>query len=581
MLRRESIEGLRWGVRARHLTAAAVAAASFAGLPVALATPAHADTATLTPAQLAADGGSLASITNLIGAQELWKNGFTGQGVDVAVIDTGVTPVPGLAGKVIDGPDLSLDSQDPDLANLDAFGHGTHMASIIAGSDLPAGLAKSAKKCDTCVNESPYSDITKFEGVAPSSRIVNVKVGAADGSVDVSQVIAGINWVTEHRNDNGMNIRVLNLSFGTQSVQPWQVDPLSYAVDVAWQKGIVVVVSAGNDGLDVGQPLADPANNPHVLAVGAVDTQGTTKDDDDTVPSFASHGRADRTVDLVAPGSHVLGLRVPGSYIDENYPGGTVNDRFQRGSGTSEAAAVTSGAAALLLSRFPTATPDAIKNLLTDRARGMKTGLFKQAMANLAATAYPGIKPDQALKLLLQQGSDGVTKVNVNDLLSDLYSGNGRLDLHSVPGDLPKPKSAKGSQDDNSTTGGVAVGTGSLELARGGVHLMAADGTPLTGEIDIFGQAWNGSRWSSETFAGSTWTGGLWNGSRWSGDGWTGSRWSGSRWSGSDWTGSRWSGSRWSGSRWSGSRWSGSRWSGSRWSGDDWSGSRWSGSLWS
>src|SRR3954471_14630841 len=153
MSRREWIDGLRWSVRGRHLAAAVVAATSFAGLPIALAGPAQADTATLTPAQFALHGGSLANITNLIGAQELWKNGFSGQGVDVAVIDTGVTPVPGLAGKVIDGPDLSLDFQDPDLANLDAFGHGTEMASIIAGSDLPAGLPRDAKKCDTCVNE--------------------------------------------------------------------------------------------------------------------------------------------------------------------------------------------------------------------------------------------------------------------------------------------------------------------------------------------------------------------------------------------------------------------------------------------
>jgi serine protease AprX len=145
----------------------------------------------------------------------------------VAVIDSGIAPVAGLngPGQVVNGPDLSFDSQDPDLRHLDGYGHGTHMAGIIAGRD------------------GSY-----FSGVAPGATLINMKVAAADGATDVSQVIAAIDWVVEHRNDPGLNIRVLNLSFGTTAMQSYQLDPLAYAVEVAWRKGIVVVVSAGNDG---------------------------------------------------------------------------------------------------------------------------------------------------------------------------------------------------------------------------------------------------------------------------------------------------------------------------------------------
>ena len=164
------------------------------------------------------------------------------------MIDTGVARVPGLnaTGKVIDGPDLSFDSPATAMRGVDAFGHGTHMASIIAGRDSTA--VASATGCTTCLNASGYSDTTKFVGVAPNARIINVKVGAADGATDVSQVIAAIDWVTQHAKDPGMNIRVLNLSFGTESLQAYTVDPLAQAAEQAWKRGIIVVAAAGNDG---------------------------------------------------------------------------------------------------------------------------------------------------------------------------------------------------------------------------------------------------------------------------------------------------------------------------------------------
>ena len=210
--------------------------------------------------------------------------------------------------------------------------------------------------------------------MAPDARILSLKVGTADGGVDVSQVIAAIDWVVQHRHDNGLNIRVLNLSYGTNSAQSAEVDPLSYAVEQAWKKGIVVVAAAGNSGYQVGggaPGVADPAYNPFVIAVGGSDSMGTPALADDTVGAYSASARCGpcKRPDFVAPGSHLQGLRVPGSYIDQTEPQGAISRRFFRGTGTSEAAAIVSGAVALVLDRYPRLDPDEVKSLLQAECR--------------------------------------------------------------------------------------------------------------------------------------------------------------------------------------------------------------------
>src|SRR5207249_6242881 len=138
---------------------------------------------------------------------------------------------------------------------------------------------------------------------------------------DVSQVIAAIDWVVQHRTDNGMNIRVLNLSFGTDGTQDYRVDPLAYAAEVAWRKGITVVVAAGNSGYGTAQ-LNNPAYDPYVIAVGADDTKGTQSTSDDIIPDWSSRGDGTRNPDIVAPGKSIVSLRDTGSQIDLNHPEG-------------------------------------------------------------------------------------------------------------------------------------------------------------------------------------------------------------------------------------------------------------------
>ena len=467
---------------------------------------------------VAGDDGSLYGVAQVTHAKDAWTKGWTGKGVDVALVDSGVAPVQGLtSGNVVQGPDLSFESQDPALVHRDTFGHGTHMASIIAGRDA-AGTGSSYARADS----------HQFTGVAPDARLVSLKVAAADGGSDVSQVIAAVDWVTQHAHDPGMNIRVLNLSYGTDSTQSPAVDPLAYAVENAWRAGIVVVVSSGNDGTSR-TALADPAIDPLVLAVGADDPMNSDSVGDDTVPSFAQRGTTTRHVDVIAPGVHVLGLRVPGGSADLASPGARVGTRFFRGSGTSQAAAVVSGLAALYLQKYPAATPDQVKKAL---------------MTNATAPSY----------------------------VKRVFTGLGVPDVNKAIG-APLPPSAA-----QAATG--ATGTGTIEGARGSSHV--SDGyAALAGEVDIFGRPWDPAGWAQSSTNRTAWSGGTWRGSDWTTSVWSSSgSWDSHAWSADDWSSHAWSSHAWSSHAWSDATWDSHAWSDSTWASNAWSASGWSTAGW-
>jgi serine protease AprX len=451
--------------------------------------------------------------TNAIRAKELWDAGVDGSGVDVALIDSGVVPVDGLTypGKVVNGPDFSFESQADHLQYLDTYGHGTHMAGIIAGRD----------------DSGAIGDPDTFTGIAPGARIINVKVADATGGVDVTQVIAAIDWVVQHRTDNGLNIRVLNLSYGTDSGIDYEDSALAFAVEQAWEAGIVVVVAAGNDGNNA--MLRDPATDPFIIAVGSADNNVTSTAADDSVNSFSNCGPGtNRNVDVVAPGTSVVSLRNPGSYADENHPDAGVDGRFFVGSGTSQAAAVVAGSVALLLDVHPGWDPDDVKTALTDNADPLNSAPVEcqgAGMVDVAAAAAANLP------------------------------NNTRQSFRGSSGDGP------------------------IEDVRGTNHVVH-DGVALTGEQDIFGNPFDTYIWASLAASLDSWDGGMWNGASWSGASWSGASWSGASWSGASWSGASWSGASWSSIEWSGASWSGASWSGASWSGASWSGASWSGDVW-
>jgi serine protease AprX len=317
---------------------------------------------------------SLGQVKQEIGADKLAARGVTGKGVDIAMIDSGVVPVPGLDGasKVYVGPDVTPEAADPSTKGLDTYGHGTHLAGIMVGNNPAAG----------------------FSGVAPDARLVSVKAATNDGSTSLGELLLAMSWVVMHRQSDGLNIRVLNLSFGSELDVSYVADPLAWAAEQAWKSGIVVVAAAGNGNDILG--LDTPAADPYVVSVGATDMGGKAVLSDDKVPEWSRVGNSTRTPDVVAPGTSLVSLRDPGSFVDQNHPEGLVGKGYFKGSGTSQAAAVVSGAAALLIQNNPNLTPDQVKALMVGSAdqvpkeTPLAEGAGQVDVAHAAALPVPG-----------------------------------------------------------------------------------------------------------------------------------------------------------------------------------------------
>jgi serine protease AprX len=497
------------------------------------------------------DPGSLFTVETAIGVRDTWNEldsagrAVTGQGVGVALLDSGVAPVAGLnaVGKVTYGPDLSIEGNGV-LVHQDTFGHGTFMAGIIAGR----GTTKPSSKLSSA---QPAVQL----GVAPDAELLSLKLATTDGSTDVSQVIAALDWVAQHPVlPNGTRVRVINLSYGTDSAQGYQSDPLAAAAENAWKHGIVVVTSAGNGGTETGR-VTDPAIDPYVLAVGAADSGNKVNGwapKRTTAASFSSVATG-RHADLVAPGTSLVSLRAPGSYVDTNNPQGLVADdvsgKLFRGSGTSMAAAVVSGSIADLLQAYPGLTPDQVKFALTSSADPIKDGDANAVGAGMID-------------------------------LPEAFKVAGHLVKTNAKGAALKAAAVQSFEP--------STGLGSIDAARGAIVPVDADGVEISGEVDIQGIPWNAPAWWAASSSLTAWTGGQWMGTTWTGDGWmsqdnelASARWSSARWSSARWSSARWSSARWSSARWSSARWSSARWSSARWSDAEWESARWSSARWS
>src|SRR5262245_23586863 len=230
--------------------------------------------------------------------------GVTGKNVGVAIVDSGITPHVALTGKVVGS--VSFVPGDPSVT--DGFGHGTHVAGIVAGS---------------ATSVTPLYD----GGIAPGVKLVNVRVLGNDGSGHVSDVIDGIEWVIAHKQQ--YNIRVINLSLGHPVFESCTTDPLCQEVGKAVQSGIVVVAAAGNYGKSpTGQTvlggIASPGNSPDAITVGALNTWSTVGRSDDTVATFSSRGPTayDLAVkpDIAAPGVKIVSLQAKDSLLATLYP---------------------------------------------------------------------------------------------------------------------------------------------------------------------------------------------------------------------------------------------------------------------
>ena len=260
--------------------------------------------------------------------------GYSGRGVGIAVLDTGVYPHQDLirpTNRIIGFKDFINNRTQP----YDDDGHGTHVAGIAAGSGF--------------TNE-------RYKGVAPEANIIGVKVLDENGSGKTSDIIAGIQWVVDNR--SAYNIKVMNMSFGSSADTSYQNDPLAKAAAAAVASGITVVVSAGNSGPNP-RTITTPATAPSVISVGAVDDNRTSTYSDDFVADFSSRGPAIGNIqkpDVVAPGVDITSLsnKGPTSYATH--------------SGTSMAAPMVAGVAALIYEKEPQLSPSQIKSRIMSTA---------------------------------------------------------------------------------------------------------------------------------------------------------------------------------------------------------------------
>jgi len=283
----------------------------------------------------------------------------TGQGIGVAILDSGITPHAALSNRIV--ANVSLVPGDPSV--IDGFGHGTHVAGIIAGNGAAAAGVTPL-----------YTG-----GIAPGASLVNVRVLGNDGSAYVSDVIAGLEWVIAHKQD--YNIRVVNMSLGHPVTEKCSDDPLCQEVAKTVNTGIVVVAAAGNYGRSatgntVLGGIASPANSPYAITVGALNTWSTAGRADDTVATFSSRGPTPFDVaikpDVAAPGVRIISLEAAQSQLPTRYPqihtAGTGNNAYMFLSGTSMAAPIVTGGVALLLQGAPDLTPAQVKLALQTSA---------------------------------------------------------------------------------------------------------------------------------------------------------------------------------------------------------------------
>ena len=416
------------------------------------------------------------------GATAVRAAGNSGQGVGVAVIDTGIASLPDFSGRLKPGVDLSGENNP----NLDSFGHGTFIAGLVAGNGASSAGA--------------------YVGEAPGADLFPIKVAGKSGSTSVSTLIRALQWIK----DNPANIRVINMSVGAIPPGPTALNPLDQAVETMWRAGFVIVASAGNNGSARGTITA-PGDDPLVITVGATDDKHTVTSTDDTVATFSSNGPTASDAwwkpDLLAPGKSVVSVIPNTSVIWTNNRSARIGTTNFIGSGTSFATAITSGAAAMLVTENPAVSPDSVK-------------------AALLTTTQAGPSPPQ----------------------DPFAQGHGVLDIAKA---IAEP--VLSMVQDVSAIAPPALGTPIPLLSRQVVSTWATVtpaeqllyplpypfpySGPATTALDPgnFSPLFQSSSWNSSSWNSSSWNSSSWNSSSWNSSSWNSSSWNSSSWNSSSW----------------------------------------------
>jgi serine protease AprX len=504
------------------------------------------------PLQVAGNDGTSTTVTTGIRtALGLGAPDEEGAGVTVAVVDTGVADVADLAGRVSHVNVTSAPAGD-------AYGHGTFVAGLVAGD----GTSSSGR----------------YAGVAPAARILDVKVADGTGSTNLITVLRGLQAVAADK-----SVDVLNLSLSSGSPLPYQIDPLSAALEGLWRRGVTVVVPAGNDGPAAGT-IASPGNDPVLLTAGGLDVHGTASRSDDTVADWSGRGPAPQGVqkpDLVAPGAHVVSLRAAGSRIDTENPDGRVGTRYFKGSGTSFSTAATAGAAAALISRREGLTPDKVKSLLTATAYdGAGLGSADDSGAgaldlNAAYDAKAKNKDDKS------KSSDKKSKNKDDSPSLDAIPGSPEAWAAFLDALLRGDEAAAASSWSKLSQAARNWAASSWSNLNPEARNWAARNWAARNWASATAEEWAARNWAARNWAARNWADSDWSASSWSAGNWAAGNWAASSWSARNWAAGNWATADWSAGNWAAGSWSARNWAAGNWAAGNWAESSWSARNWS
>ncbi len=275
-----------------------------------------------------------------LGVRQVWAMGYDGSGISVAVIDSGIAPDQDF--RMIK---RAMSFNPNSVTNSDVYGHGTHVAGIVAGNGNNSnGL---------------------FKGIAPGVELISLKISDATGLAYESDTVAAMEWVLN--NKDAYNIRVVNLSINSTTELSYHDSPMNAAAEILWLNGVVVIASSGNRSADWSWDTINtaPANDPLIITVGASHENGDADRSNDYMALFTANDitmDGYKKPDVMAPGKDIFSVLASSSPWDVDYPDRCVlNCEYYRLSGTSMATPMVSGAVALLLQAEPNLTPDQVK----------------------------------------------------------------------------------------------------------------------------------------------------------------------------------------------------------------------------
>ena len=549
------------------------------------------------------EGPQLDSAVASTRAEEAWP-ATRGEDAVVALIDTGVAAIPALQGAVAGEIDFS------GSGGGDGYGHGTFMASLIAGRGPVA------------------------PGVAPAAGVLSLKVADAEGHTDLGTVLGAMEWLAGP--GRGLGIKVAVMALGTEPDSA-AGEILDIATERLANLGVLVITSSGNAGPG---NLTSPATSPATISVGAVDDQGTALRGDDMPTKFSADG-PDRTgtdqPDVVASGVRVVGAIGSDSLIAEQNPQAMVADGLFRGSGTSMSTALAGGVAALMADVRPdlggrelaaaltasheldapaalaaanalpagrdtmlrpetaTAFAEAVTGLTTAHADAMAAIEDERQEDRAAAQQRAAAKPekksgtsraavsDDALQRQLEiideraaKASQRVTKRAEQDL--------NRLERHMLDDLVPAPSTAGWNP---AVWDSVNWGAADWAVQRWVAH----DWTPiardsvgwdalLAGVYGLHSVHWGSVNWGSVNWGSVNWGAEHWDAANWTAQQWESVHWGSVRWGADAWESVRWGSVNWGSVNWGADEWAAAHWATAGWNSVNWGSVNWGSVNW-